>query len=167
MSINYKTDTQKGHYRVLHPEKYLGSKPTIYKSKWELQVFHALDINPFVLKWGYECIEIYYHHPFYMNMTVYYPDIFCHIQMDGGAIRQYLVEIKPFKYTQMPTKPVAPKNNSPQTWEKYRKKLATYNSNVHDYMVNKAKWQAAQAWCAKNNVIWQTLTEKNSNNLFG
>jgi hypothetical protein len=170
MGINYKKDTTKGHYKVLHPEKYLGNKPTIYKSKWELQVFHALDVNPYVLKWGYECIEIYYHHPLYMNMTVYYPDIFCHVKMDSGVVKQFLVEIKPQKYVEMPTKPTPPKNKSAQTAqsaEKYRKRMLKYQSDVRDFMVNTAKWEAAEKWCLKNNVKWRILTEKNTTNLFG
>ena len=167
MGINYKKDTTKGHYKVLHPEKYLGNEPTIYKSKWELQVFHALDVNPFVLKWGYECVKIFYHHPLYMNMTIYKPDIFCHIKMDGGAVRQYLIEIKPQKYVDIPKKPNPPKNNTAQSAEKYRKRLLSYQSNMRDYAVNKAKWAAAERWCLQNNVTWRILSEKNTTNLFG
>jgi len=167
MGINYKTDTNKGYYQILNKEKYYPTgKVPIYKSGWELQVFHALDVNPNVLYWGYEPLEIYYFSPRYLKYTVYYPDILCHIRMDSGVEQKLLLEIKPNKFVVMPKVPTKPKENTPQKWDKYRKATINYNNNLKDYMVNMAKWEAAQQWCLKNNVMWRILSEKNTNTLF-
>lgn len=167
MGINYKTDTNKGYYEIINKEKYYPSgKAPIFKSTWEAQVFRGLDINANVLAWGYEPLEIYYYSPKYLRYTVYYPDILCHIRMEGGAERKYLIEIKPAKFTVMPKKPVPPTSNDAKKWERYRKGLASFQYNMKDYMVNMAKWEAAQVWCSKNNVIWKILNEKNTVSLF-
>ena len=167
MGINYKTDTHKGYYEIINKAKYYPSgKVPIYKSGWELEVFHGLDINPNVLAWGYEPMPIYYYSPKYMRYTDYWPDIICHIRMDGGTERKYMIEIKPASMTVMPKKPNPPSGGDPNAWRKYQKAMATYGSKVMDFMVNTAKWEAAQVWCAKNNVFWKVLNEKNTVTLF-
>lgn len=167
MGINYKTDTTKGYYQILNKDKYYPSgKVPIYKSSWEMQVFYALDINPNVLYWGYEPLEIYYYNPRYLKYSVYYPDILCHIRMDSGVEQKILIEIKPTKYTVMPKKPNPPKENTPAKWERFRRSQINYENNLKDYMVNLAKWEAAQRWCQKNGVMWRILNENNTNNMF-
>lgn len=164
--MNYKKDTQKGKYNLVHPEKYLGTKVPVYKSRWELKVFVAMDTNPFVLKWGYECIEIYYKHPIYNSFTVYYPDIFCHVQSTTGKLEQILIEIKPATMCNLPKEPSMPKNKTSQTWEKYQKACIRFKNAQKDFAINMAKWEAAQLWCAKRGVQWKILNEKNTNGLF-
>ena len=101
MGINYKTETHqaKKPFPLVNPGKYKSSRPPMFKSGWEAEVFRAMDINPFVIEWGYEPFPIYYHHPFYMNYTIYWPDIYAHIQMDSGVQQKILAEIKPSKKT--------------------------------------------------------------------
>ena len=160
--MNYKKDTKKGYYKPIHPEKYLGSKPPIYKSRWEQKVFYALDVNINVLKWGYECIEIYYNHPIYNNFTVYYPDIFCHIKNERGKTEQLLIEIKPAKMCIPPKQAKPPKNKTAQSWQKYQRSLKRYQSANKDYAINMAKWEAAQRWCMRHKVTWKISNEVNS-----
>lgn len=164
--MNYKKDTIKGHYKLLYPHKYLGTKLPIYKSRWEKKVFYAMDKNPFILKWGYECIEIYYHHPIFNNFTVYYPDIFCHVKNEMGREEQMLIEIKPAKMCIAPKRPNPPKNKTTKSWARYQKSMISYKSALRDFAVNTAKWEAAQVWCAKRGVTWHKLHENNTTNLF-
>jgi hypothetical protein len=164
--MNYKTDTNKGLYKPIHPEKYLGSRLPSYKSGWEKRVFYAMDINPFILKWGYECIEIYYHHPIFNAFTVYYPDIFCHVKNERGHEEKILIEIKPSKMCLIPKEPKPPKNKTSASWDRYQRSLKRYQGSCKDYIVNQAKWEAAQNWCLRHGVTWRILNEDNSSGLF-
>lgn len=167
--MNYKKDTKKAKepFKCKFPEKYHKSaKAPMWKSLWEAKVFQALDVNPYVIEWGYEPFPIYYHNPIYMNYTVYWPDIYAHIKMDNGAEHRILSEIKPAKYCVMPKKPNAPTGQDPKKWERYRKALIRHKSDSRDYMVNMAKWNAAQTWCQKHGFRWVILNEKNTNTLF-
>jgi hypothetical protein len=170
MGINYKTDTKKATkpFPLKFPEKYHPSaRPPMFKSGWEATVFHAMDVNPFILEWGYEPFPIYYTHPIYMNYTVYYPDIYCHIQMDSGVQHKMLIEIKPAKYCVMPKKPKdLVVNATSQQRERHKKSMIRYQNDTKDYMVNMAKWNAAENWCRRNNFIWKILNEDNTNSLF-
>ena len=164
--MNYKKDTIKSLYRLIHPKKYLGGKPPIYKSRWEKKVFYAMDINPYVLKWGYECIEIYYHHPIYQSFTVYYPDIFCRVKNERDKEEKILIEIKPAKMCVLPKQPKIPTNKTKQTWERYQRAMKRHQNACKDYVINMAKWEAAQKWCIKRGITWRILNEDNTNGLF-
>ena len=164
--MNYKTDTKKGIYKLINPAKYLGDKVPIYKSKWEKKVFYAIDKNPYVLQWGYEVMPIYYHNPVYGRYTVYYPDIFCKIQKEDGKVEQLLIEIKPAHMMLMPDVPKKPAHQGMSAWQTYQKKLRAYQGKVRDYSINKAKWEAAHAWCMRHNVKWIFMHEKNTSGLF-
>lgn len=174
--MNYKKDTKKGFYKVVNLDKYMGTKPPMYKSSWELHTFVVFDRNPNILKWGYEAIPIYYHHPFYQKMTVYLPDLWCHLRGSNGNDYKMMIEIKPNKFRCIPERPKEPTRPTKQTsnniskynkqFINYQKSLKRYEGNMKDFAVNAAKWQAAQAWCAKNNVIWKILDEDNAKNFF-
>ena len=167
--MNYKKDTKKGLYKLTAPEKYVSDKPPAYKSGWELHVFVFMERNPFILKWGYEPIAIYYTHPFYQKMTVYYPDIWCHIKKSDGKEYKMLVEIKPKKFRGIPQRPIDPKRptiltpDNVQRYNKaclrYQKGLKRYEDDMKTFAINTSKWQAAQAWCARNGVLWKIMDE--------
>jgi len=159
--MNYKKDTKKGYYRLIHPEKYLGNKLPIYKSMWEKKTFYAMDINPFILKWGYECIDIYYIHPIYNKYTIYYPDIFCHVKNERGEMEQILIEIKPAKMCVPPKQVNPPKGKTNKSWERYQRSLKRFQIASRDYVVNMAKWEAAQRWCMRHKVTWRISNEEN------
>ena len=166
MGFSYQKDTKKGKYVVQNPEKYIGNKATIYKSAWEYKVFHALDINQYVKKWGYECIEIYYYNPVYMKWTVYYPDIYCQVLTESNNVQKLLVEIKPARFCKMPVAPKRPTKNDAKSLTKYQKALTRYQINQREFIVNAAKWEAAQNWCLKHGVQWRILNEENTKGLF-
>lgn len=165
--MNYKTDTTKGTYNVINPDKYIGSKRPIYRSKWEWRVFDKLDRTPNVLKWGSECIEIYYHNPLQRRFSVYYPDIFCILMDSSGVEQKFLMEIKPAKMTMPPDEPKKPKTMTAQTGLRYKKSLERYQNSVMDYAINIAKWEAAQKWCLTHAVRWAIVTENNMSGMMG
>lgn len=174
--MNYKKDCNKGNYKLTAPEKYLSARPPAYKSSWELHTFVVFERNPNILKWGYESVPIYYYHPFYQKMTVYYPDLWCHLKGANGNEYKMLIEIKPKKFRSPPTKPKEPVRPTKQTpdaiakytkaFVKYQKSLKGYEYKMKDFAVNAQKWQAAQAYCVKNNIIWKILDEENAQNFF-
>lgn len=164
--MNYKTDTHKGLFQLINREKYMGQKLPVYKSGWERKVFTMMDKNPYIMKWGYECIEIYYHNPIKQRFTIYYPDIYCNLIDINGDNQSYLIEIKPAKMTIAPKRPEVPKTQTAQSGIRYKKALERYSREVGDYAVNMAKWEAAQKWCLKNNVKWIIFNDMNSSGLF-
>ena len=164
--MNYKTDTYKGNYILTNPEKFCSPRPPAFKSRWEKKIFIALDNNPFVPKWGYESIEVYYQNPVYQKWSVYYPDIFCSVISPDGSIRVLMIEIKPAKYTQPPKKPNQPKSRDAKSIIKHQTSLKRYENEWRDWLVNQSKWNAARAWCLKNKVEWLIITERNVDGFF-
>lgn len=65
---------------------------------------------------------------------------------EGDTITKYLIEIKPKKQTMKPT-------------THGNKKRSTVLHENATYIVNMAKWQAAQDWCDKRGYKFQILTE--------
>lgn len=166
--MNYKTDTKKGLYQLQNPDKYISAAPAIFKSGWEWRVFDKLDRTPNILKWGYECIDIYYGNPKKPGgYTVYKPDIFCILIDASGYEQKYLIEIKPHKMSVEPKVPTMPKTKTAQSGIRYKKAMFRYQQAVLDYAVNRAKWDAAEKWCATHGVRWLVLTEENSSGLLG
>lgn len=165
--MNYKKDTIKGLYNLINPDKYISSKQPIFKSKWEWRVFDKLDRTPNILKWGYECIEIYYQNPAQGRFTIYYPDIFCIVLDTSGRQKQYLMEIKPHKMTIAPKLPEVPKTKTAQNGIRYKKAMERYRKDCIDYAVNLAKWDAARKWCLSHNIEWVVLDETNTSGMLG
>lgn len=165
--MNYKTDTKKGLYTLQFPEKYISAVPPVYKSGWEWRIFDKMDRTPHILKWGYECIDIYYNHPFKSGFTVYKPDIFCILIDASGYERKYLIEIKPHKMAVKPVPPAVPKSLTAQNGIRYKRAMQKYQQAVMDFAVNEAKWRAAEVWCATHAVRWVVLTEENSSGVLG
>jgi hypothetical protein len=164
--MNYLTDTKKGRYPLVHPEKYCSIRPPIYKSGWERRVFGALDNNPYVLKWGYEPVEIYYLHPVYQNWTVYYPDILIHTKV-GETNRQMLWEIKPKKFLTPPVRPNPPKKpGGKNPGLRFQTAMKRFERDYITWMINQQKWKAASDWCHKNGIEWLTVTEDDVSGFF-
>jgi hypothetical protein len=134
----------KGKYRPKNPSKYRGD-PTeiIYRSSWELKLLNYLDNNPDIVQYSSEEFFIPYYSPIDNKYHRYFPD--CWLKTKSG--QQIIVEVKPFKQTQPPTK----KNNKKR-----------FIIETTQYVINTAKWDAARAFCSKKNPPWKfiILTEK-------
>lgn len=161
--MNYLTDTKKERYHLLNPHKYFGTKDPVCKSGWEKQIFVFMDTCKFVLKWGYECMEVPYFNPAKGTNTIYFPDIFCHILQADGSQKQFLLEIKPYKMANPPKPPKPPKKPTGNALKKYENAIRRYNNDFVAYKVNEAKWNQARAWCQRHKIEFLIVHEKNYN----
>lgn len=132
---------KQGFYKPKNPEKYIHINNSLnennripkYRSSWELKFFRYCDLNQNITYWTSEPFGIPYYHPFKEKICRYYPD-FLIIKNN----QKYLIEIKPSKEAK------TPKN--------------FYDKSM--FMINQAKWKAANEYCLKNNIIFCVITEK-------
>jgi Straboviridae/Kyanoviridae head completion nuclease len=130
------------------PEKYIGAKVPFARSSWELYFMKWCDTNPNVLTWANESITVPYRSPKDGKMHRYFPDFIIEYVKTDGSVQKLVIEIKPEKQMRPGT-------------SKNRKTKAAQDSV---YLVNKAKWAAAQRACDLNGYHFQVLNE---NQLFG
>ena len=121
-----------GRYNVKIPEKYSGD-PTnvVYRSSWELKFMNWCDNNSSVLSWSSEETIVPYRSPIDMKLHRYFLDFKIKVNSNDG-IKTYLVEIKP---SSQRIPPKIPKRNSKR-----------YLIECSTFMVNQAKWTAADRW---------------------
>lgn len=140
-------------YVPVNPEKYRGRPPIICRSSWEEEFCKWADHNTSIVSWVSEEIVVKYQDPIQPiknnkpHWKNYWPDFV--IETDNGEI--YLVEVKPYKQT------IAPTRSS----NKSRKTLVT---EERSWLVNNAKWKAAQSFCLNKGWQFKIITEKQ---LFG
>lgn len=136
-----------GKYIVENVDKYEGDhKNVTFRSSWEFRSFKYCDSNPKIKKWSSEEVIIPYISPLDKRMHRYYMDLKITTIDEYGMPVVTLVEIKPDKETRPPTK--------------VGKNKKRYVEEVKTWLVNKAKWTAAETYCRKMGwhfVIW---TEK-------
>jgi len=162
--MNYKTDTSHGKYFFQNKEKVInGTDMAIYKSNWEKKVFWVLDNNEYVVKWGYEIVQIPYYDIFAEKWRIYLPDLLIHRKNQDGSITVMLFEIKPSTFMEKPKLPTTPKKGGTKA---YMKKMARYENVLREYNINMLKFQAAEQWCADKGIIWGVINEKNTGSLF-
>jgi hypothetical protein len=147
MPKTYKNYKQ-GVFKPLHPEKYKGSHPILYRSKLELDVMYWLDNSSKVIQWGSESIVIPYIHPKDGKAHRYFVD-FNFTMMRDDKPEKYLVEVKPSKQT-VPPKP--------------RKNKKSLHYESVQYAINSSKWRSAEAWCEKHGYKFLIFTEKHIKN---
>ena len=143
----YSQNTYKGRYKVNNPLKYTGDHTNvIYRSFWEFKFMKYCDLSPTVLEWGSEEVVIPYLSPVDGKVHRYFVDFYMKVQEQSGKISRYLIEIKPFKFTQPPTQP--------------KRKTQQYINEVFQYGVNQAKWKYATAFCQERGWKFEIITEK-------
>lgn len=132
---------KQGFYTVRNPEKYIGDvNKVVYRSSWELHFNKFLDGNPYIVRWGSECIVVPYIKPTDGKVHRYFPDYYIErVNADGEMFRE-LIEIKPEAQT------------------KLRKRSSIYEQLT--FAVNESKWRAAQAMCIKQGITFRVLTER-------
>lgn len=138
-------------FKLNNPKKYMGDpSKLLYKSGWEETAFIMCDNNPNIIRWGYEIIPIKYNKPIGSSFktTYYLPDLYVeYFDRDKNFIKE-VIEIKPKNQT-VPSK---------------RRKAGVRLAENYAYVVNRAKWDAAEAWCTSRGIKFSILTE---NGLFG
>lgn len=110
-----------------------------YKSGLELKAFKYADLNPRISEWSLEPFHIPYLSPLDGKMHRYFPDIW--LKFETGTI--FIVEIKSSSETRKPS----PKDKA-------------YGRKMQTWLINHAKWQAAQAFCKQRAANFVILTEK-------
>jgi len=73
------------------------------------------------------------------------------VMEQSGEIKKYIIEIKPKRQT------VPPVQTS-------KKRTKTFINEVKTYVVNEAKWKAAEEWCKDHLLEFMVITE---DQLFG
>ena len=144
---NYKLRKNERHFIPNNVEKYVGQYPIVCRSSWEYRYCQWLDVNKAVLEWSSEGHCIRYLDPFKQNRSRrYFPDYYVCIWTGEGK-KKFLVEIKPEKDLKPP-----PKNS--------KKSPKTLQIIEHTYIVNQAKFRAAEEYCKKMGYEFKILTEK-------
>ena len=138
--------TYKGKYRPVNASKYLGDPSNIvYRSSWERQCMVYFDKNKNILKWGSEEVVIPYRSPLDNRVHRYFVDFVIRVKTADGKTETHLIEVKPFRQTQPPEKP--------------KRKTRRYLNEVTTYLVNEAKWKAAEEYCQDRLWKFQIITE--------
>ena len=136
-----------GKFKPSNTNKYKGD-PTniIYMSLWERKFMVWCDNNENVLEWGSEDIIIPYRSPVDNRVHRYFPDFYVKTRTRTGKLSKNIIEVKPFVQTQEPK----------------RKKRVTkkYLSEVKTFVINDAKWKAADEYCKDRRMNFIILTEK-------
>lgn len=146
-----KNSSYKGKFKPLNPKKYRGN-PTniIYRSSWELKYMSELDKDENVIEWSSEEVIIYYKNPFDQKTHRYFPDFYVKKKI-GEEIKEFIIEIKPYKQTQKPKKPAKQKNG---------KYPLQFLKEAGTFILNNMKWDAARLYCAKKGYEFKILSEK-------
>ena len=134
----------KGVFRPKNPDKYKGD-PTkiVYRSQWELHFMAWLDTHSAVEWWQSEEFHIPYFDPSRNKAGHYYPDFLVQFK-DGKTI---LIEIKPFKETQLPIK-----GKDTRSEKRYLKECLTFAKN-------QAKWKHAHKYAEERGWQFKIMTE--------
>ena len=138
----------KGKVKIKNSEKYIGdSTNVIYRSLMELNFMKWCDKSEKVLKWSSEEVIVPYISPMDKKRHRYFPDFL--IQTEKGWT---LIEVKPQVQTKPPKKLLV-ENLTP-------KKKRRYAYAVKTWLVNEAKWKAAEKACEAKGWRFQIMTEK-------
>jgi hypothetical protein len=139
-----------GYYTPRNPEKYLGDVNKIrYMSSWERDFNVFLDNNPNVVAWASEEIAIPYIKPTSTRANKvhrYFPDYFVdYIDKHGNRVKE-IIEIKPHAQTKAPAR--KGKRKQTQVYEQIQ------------WIVNNAKWEAAEKFCSKYGIKFRIISEQ-------
>jgi len=136
----------KGWFVPKNPSKYKGNvKEIVYRSSWELRVMKWLDENSNVIWWSSEELIIRYKSPIDQRTHRYFPDFVARVKTKEGTEKTLVLEIKPYKQTQMPTQ---------------KRKTRRYLEEAKTYIVNQEKWKAADLFCQEHGWQFKILTER-------
>lgn len=137
-----------GRFKPKHPTKYNGD-PTniIFRSLLERSCMLFFDSNPNVISWSSEEVAIPYFSELDNKWHRYFVDFIIELIDKNGKKQKIMIEVKPFKQTQQPVK-------------RRGKAQKYFLTEVTTYIVNQAKWKAAEAYCKKNGMTFKILTER-------
>ena len=112
----------------------------------ELRFMKWADRSDNVLKWNSEEIAIPYISPIDKKRHRYFPDFFIKSQDANGKKRAVVIEVKPKKQCKAP-----PKNP--------KRRTKAWAHDVQTWVINQAKWKAAEQYCADRKYEFKIMTE--------
>ncbi len=115
------------------------------RSSWETKFAIWCDHNPSIIQWVSEEIVIPYICPTDNKAHRYFVDFVIKVKERSGAIKTYLVEIKPDVQTRPP-------QNPGRVTKRYLMEVMTYGKN-------EAKWKAATEYARRRGWEFKVLTE--------
>lgn len=136
-----------GEFKPKNVEKYSGTIPILFRSEWELKFMQFLDLSTGCIKWSSESVVIKYISPIDSKEHRYFVDFYAEFKQKDGNIGKHLIEIKPKKFM---SKPIMTKRKNPKTFQE----------EMQIYLVNRAKWDAAENYCRRNGIKFSVMCEE-------
>lgn len=162
------TKYHQGYYvPKLHPEKCLSLSENIYRSSYEFFFYDWCDRSPAIIRWASEPIAIPYKNPvsnfeycvkngldpknpLFWKTAHYNVDVWVEMKNSQGNVEKIFIEIKPLAQT---VEPVKPKPGAKL------KEFKAYNRAAATYLVNQAKWKAAEKYFGDRGCRFIIVTE--------
>lgn len=159
---------EQGYYHVTNIDKYEGDVSLIiYRSSWEFALCKWCDVSPSVKRWSSEPVQIkYYDRVSNLNETVklgldpnnpanwkirnYNVDFWIEIETAPNVLERWIIEVKPAYQLE---KPRPPKQDAKT------KDIKRYNNDLKTYLINEAKFAAANSYCDKIGAKFYIFTE--------
>ena len=135
-----------GKFKPKNYKKYKGD-PTkiVYRSLWERRFMVYCDNNDKIIEWGSEELIIPYRSPLDKKVHRYFPDFYIkYLNKKGNVVRE-IIEVKPKKQLRPPKTP--------------KRQTKRYLQECATFMVNQAKWKAAEEYCSDRKMKFRFLTE--------
>ena len=129
-----------GKFNCKNPQKYVGRKTPTYRSSWEFAFMRFCDEHPNVAQWASEAVRIPYKNPLTGKHTIYVPDFFIAYAEKNGKQRVEVIEVKPANQT-------------------IKEKVGRSRHNQASYILNQAKWEAANRWCKQQGIHFRVVNE--------
>lgn len=147
---NKKSRIRQGYFLPQNPKKYRGDHTKIiYRSSWEYKFLKFCDDNDKILEYSSEPFGIPYWHPIKKQPATYWVDAWIKISDGNGGFKEWILEIKPLKYTQPPKEPKRLTENQ----------LQQYATHAKAYITNRAKFEAAKDYAHSKNIKFGVITE--------
>jgi hypothetical protein len=141
---------KQGYFTPQNPHKYTGDlSKIIYRSSWELKFLTYCDNNESIVEYIAEPVGIAYNNPILKKESTYWIDCYMVTKSPDGTLTKWLIEIKPNKYL---TPPEPPKRLT-------EKQTLNYARHAKAYIINTAKFKAAQVYAHKNSMRFGIITE--------
>lgn len=130
----------RGKFTPKNPQKYVGIKMPTYRSSWEWAFMNFCDSNSNIQRWASEAVKIPYRNPLTGRQTIYVPDFYIQYVDKKGKLFNEIIEIKPSN-------------------QQLLEKVGRNSARASAFVVNQAKWAAANNWCKKSGLTFRILNE--------
>lgn len=135
-----------GKFKPKNYKKYKGDPTKIfYRSLWERRFMVYCDNNDKIIEWGSEEIIIPYISPVDKKVHRYFPDFYIKYVNSKGMVVREVIEVKPKKQLSPPKEP--------------KRKTKRWFNEVQTYIINQAKFKAANEYCKDRRYAFRILTE--------